>query len=260
MTAHQKRTSAIPSWKYPRASEFPPSVLPNLVCRSSNRSFTHEGIWRPIPPTPKTETMTERNREVQAIFGRSNHRRNHSNIPLSRRYGSGEHSTGRSVRKTSQDLNTADAPWSPAKARRYTVVESYTSSVETGDADHNEFDCTPTKHYTPKIGLTKSQTTPALLSPHREVVSRSLLRAVEPAIPRSETLNDLLSPMRARRAIVQHERERAEDERNMHESLSKSEDITKKSGSSSDETVMHTVKDEHDEEEDDPRYVGASRV
>lgn len=51
----------------------------------------------------------------------------------------------------------------------------------------------PEVHPNKALGLSKSQTTPALLSPNRDITSHSLLKPIGPPIPRSNTYNDLPS-------------------------------------------------------------------
>lgn len=65
-------------------------------------------------------------------------------------------------------------------------LESFSSIVDISE--------TPTRPEGARRIILKSQTTPALLSPGKQILSHGLLKPIGPHLPRSSTYDDLLSP------------------------------------------------------------------
>lgn len=206
--------------KKERSSTSSPSLLPSLESISplpithlyglqaylSDWRGDHKHVHRPQPPTPARMAPDSRRRSTAIPRPLSG---------TSRRLTSGQRYaescltpliSPERARRPSQQLwgGAASGIPSPSFHLPRSLLpqsESLLADFETVEHAERLFESTAI----PLCGLPKSQTTPALLSPNRDIASHSLLRPLGPPLPRSSTFNDVsathspsVSPIRAR--------------------------------------------------------------
>ena len=184
------------------------SPLPHLssvAFFSTSRASCHRYGWRPQPPTPARGKMSPKDRDAH-LFGAKPCRTSISAIPRPARPAS--------TRRSSKScLTTADGFLSPEKARcpphrrsvgvksdnppsSYHLPRNLLPRSESFLMHFEDFSPIEDVFNAPARGLSKSQTTPALLSPKKNITSHRLIRPLDPPLPRSNTYDEFLSPKR----------------------------------------------------------------
>lgn len=193
-------------------SHLPPlpcvSPLPNLssVAFFSRKNRCHGR--RPQPPTPARGKMSPRDRDAE-LLGASPRRPSVSAIPRPAR-------TASTRRASKSCLATANGMLSPDRARRppqrrsagvksehapssYHLPRNLLPRSESFLTQFEDFNSIEDVLDGATKGLPKSQTTPALLSPNKDITSHRLMRSLDPPLPRSSTYDGFLSPERRTR-------------------------------------------------------------